>query len=178
MLNGQKNMELYSNHQEIKQKDLVEQIRGSIIVVVVKLIIILIIFEAIYELFFYFLSIQFALPIDWHHHISVGLLIMSMMKVLLEVYFITSVFLAWAGNVWLLTGKHIIRRTGIFHTQEDVYHFDNLRTISVEQSLLGKIFNYGDITIKISASGGYQGDVSLSQIENPHMYETMIKNLF
>lgn len=171
-------MEVFNRTHDTEQKDLVEQIRGSIVFVVIKLIVILLFFETIYELLFYFLSIQFALPIDWHHHISVGLLAVSFLKVLMEVYFITSVFLSWAGNVWFLTGKHIIKRTGILYTQEDVYHFDNIRSISIEQSIMGKFFNYGDISIKTSASGGYQGDVVLFQIDNPQKYEAILKNLF
>lgn len=155
-----------------------EQIRGSFVIVVIKLVIILLIFEAAYEFLFYLLNIQFALPIDWHHHISIGLFVLSLLKIFIEVYFITSLFLSWIGNVWLFTDKHIVKRTGVFHTQENVYHFDNIRSISVKQSFIGKLLNYGDIITEISASGGYHSSVVLYHIDNPREYEAIFKKLF
>jgi uncharacterized membrane protein YdbT with pleckstrin-like domain len=155
-----------------------EPIRGSIVVLAVKLFLALILLETLYTITFGVLQIGLILPIEWHHHISVGLLIVGGIKVAIEVFFILYLLSEWTGNSYFITRKHIIRRTGVLQNKEEVFHFDNIRSISVEQSLLGKLFNYGNITLKTSASGGYQDDILLSGIDNPHKYETILKELF
>lgn len=97
---------------------------------------------------------------------------------LIQLYLIVYVTLAWASNAYYLAGKHLIRRKGIVHAQEDVFHYDNIRSISVNQSFFGKMFNYGDITIKTSASGGYQGDIVMTEIADPKRYEAMLRESF
>ncbi len=96
----------------------------------------------------------------------------------MQLFLILNVTLSWANSAYYLAGKHIIRRNGILHVEEDVFHFDNIRSISVNQSFFGKIFNYGDISLKTSASGGYQGDVIMTEISNPKKYEEILREYF
>lgn len=63
-------------------------------------------------------------------------------------------------------------------SKEEVFHFDNIRAITVNQSWFGKLFNYGDIELKTSASGGCQEALVLVSINNPHKYEAHLKTLF
>lgn len=155
-----------------------EPIRESIFMLGAKLFVLLFLFEGIYTGFFVLLNLVFNLPLDWHHHASVILILLNITKVLLELLFILFLLSEWSSTIYFITTKHIIKRVGILSNKEEVYHFDNIRSISVQQSFLGKLFNYGDIILKTSASGGYQDDVSLSGIDNPHKYETILKNLF
>ncbi|MEO6508975.1 MAG: PH domain-containing protein [Patescibacteria group bacterium] len=163
---------------ELDEKVGVEQIQGSIAILITKLVLTLVLFESIYSLTYYLLSIGFALPFDWHHHISVGLFVASLVKVFFQTYLVIWLVLSWSNNIYFLAGKHLIKRTGIFSSKEEISHFDNIRSISITQTFLGTLFNYGDITLKTSASGGYQGDVVLTQINNPKKYEEIIKKLF
>ena len=103
---------------------------------------------------------------------------MGILKLFVEVLFIVNITLSWANNTYYLTQKHIIQRRGILHVEEDVFHFDNIRSISINQSILGKIFNYGDIILKTSASGGYQGDVVMIGISDPKRYKEIITKYF
>ncbi len=155
-----------------------EPIRGSVIIFAIKLFFTLILFETIYSIVFGVFQVGLNLPIEWHHHTSVGLLIINGIKVVIEFVVILYLLFQWTGSSYFITPKHIIKRNGILQNKEDVFHFDNIRSISVEQSLFGKFFNYGDITLKTSASGGYQDDVVLLGIDNPHKYETILKELF
>ena len=164
--------------QTISSEHELEPIRGSLIMFAFRLLLLLILFETIYALVFGVLQIGLNLPIEWHHHTSVGLLIFNGVKVVIELILILYLLLQWTGSRYFITPKHIIKQTGILKEKEEVYHFDNIRSISVEQSFLGKVFDYGDITLKTSASGGYQDDVVLSGIDNPHKYETILKELF
>jgi len=162
---------------ETEIKDL-EPIRGSVVVLVIKLAVLLVIFELAYALADYIVTLGIPLPFDLHHHVELALFIVQAVKIIFELYLIANVTLSWANNTYLIAGKHIIRRRGILHAEEDVFHFDNIRSISINQSFLGKIFNYGDITLKTSASGGYQGDVVMVGIANPKKYEEVLSNNF
>ncbi len=154
------------------------QIRRSIVVVAMKLLVLLILFEALYITLFYFLKVFFNLPLEWHHHSSIILLGINVVKIILEFSFILYLFFQWAGTSYFIAKKHIIKRVGIMSSREEVFHFDNIRSLTVSQSFLGKIFNYGDIEVKTSASGGYQATLVLVSINDPHKYEAHLKTLF
>lgn len=163
--------------QNIPEHDL-EPIRGSIAILAMKLLVLLFIFEVLYAALFYFLNVFFNLPFEWHHHSSIILLGINGIKIGLEFLFILYLFFQWAGTSYFITKKHIIKRIGIINSHEEVFHFDIIRSIAVSQSFLGKLFNYGDIELKTSASGGYQAVLILASIDNPHKYETLLKTLF
>ncbi len=161
------------NHEEGKCEH--APIRGSYTIFVAKLLLTLFLFEIIYAAIFYFLTLGVFFPFDLHHHISVGILILEVMKILIQVFLIFYVTLSWTSNVYYINGKHLIKRSGILNTEEDIYEFDTVRSIAVNQSFLGRLFHYGDIYLKTSASGGYQVIVTMTGIQNPHKYEQMIK---
>lgn len=170
-------MEIFNSKHE-EQKHAPEPIRGSIFILIAKLAATLLLFETLYGAVYYILSLGIPLPFDLHHHVSEVLLVMGILKLFVEVLFIVNITLSWANNTYYLTQKHIIQRRGILHIEEDVFHFDNIRSISINQSILGKIFNYGDIILKTSASGGYQGDVVMVGISDPKRYEEIITKYF
>lgn len=169
-------MQIYNQHHE-EGKCEHAPIRGSIVILVAKLLIILLLFELIYAGAYYILNLGIPLPFDLHHHVTLVLLILETIKILTQVFLILNVTLAWANNVYYINGqgKHLIKRTGIINTKEDLYEFDTVRSLTVNQSWLGRIFNYGDVTLKTSASGGYQAILTIAGIQNPQKYEQMIK---
>ena len=118
------------------------------------------------------------LPFDLHHHLAILFIIGQLLKIGLQVGLVLNVVLSWAGNSHHLTGQHIVKRTGIFNVNEEIYHYENIRSISINQSFLGKLFSYGDITLKTSASGGYQGDIVIVGVNNPKKYEDILKTFF
>lgn len=150
-------------------------IRGSYIIFVAKLLLTLFLFEIIYAAIFYFLTLGVFFPFDLHHHISIGIFILEIMKILIQVFLIFYVSLSWASNVYYISGKHLIKRSGILNTEEDIYEFDTVRSVAVNQSFLGRLFHYGDITLKTSASGGYQVIVTIAGVQDPRKYEQRIK---
>ena len=170
-------MEKYNNNHEERKPEL-EPIRGSIVILVAKLATGLLLFDLLYAGLYYLLALGFVLPFDLHHHISLLLFVVFFLKLLMQLFLILNVTLSWANSAYYLAGKHLIRRKGILHIEEDVFHFDNIRTISINQSFFGKLLNYGDITLKTSASGGYQGDIVMAEISNPKKYEEILREYF
>ena len=171
-------MEIYRRTIHENEKYDGESIRGNAFLLVVKLATILVLFELLYAGINYFLTLGLVLPFNLHHHISEVLFVFEFIKLAIQLFLILHVCLSWANYEYHLSGKHIIRRKGIIHIQEDVFHFDNIRSISINQSFLGKVFNYGDITLKTSASGGYQGDIVLAGIASPKKYKEIIERYF
>lgn len=167
-------MQIYNQHHEGGKCEHAP-IRGSIVILVVKLLVTLLFFELIYAAAYYILSLGIPLPFDLHHHVALVLLGLEIIKILTQVLLILNVTLSWANNVYYIDGKHLVKRTGIINIKEDMYEFDTVRSMTVDQSWFGRIFHYGDITLKTSASGGYQVIVAIAGIQNPQKYEQMIK---
>ena len=46
----------------------------------------------------------------------------------------------------------------------------------MEQTIFGKIFNYGNIVLSISASGGYAEKVVMKKIQEPALYVDFLEN--
>ena len=150
-------------------------IRGSFVILVAKLLVTFLLFELIYAAIYYFLTLGFALPFNLHHHIAILILVLEILKVIMQTFFTLYVSLSWTSNVYHINGKHLVKRTGIFNSEEDIYEFDTVRSVAVNQSWLGRLFHYGDITLKTSASGGYQVIVTMDGVSNPQKYEQTIK---
>lgn len=159
-----------------KQKPEVEPIRESPFILGFKIIALLALFEIAYLIIFFFLNVQFQIPYNLHHHLSVGFLLFASTKIFLEMYFILFLVLSWANNVYYLTDKHIIKRAGVLGSKEKVYDYDIIRSITVNQPFLGKLFNFGSISLSTSASGGYQAEITLTNILDPQKYEQRIKD--
>ncbi|MCL6096610.1 MAG: PH domain-containing protein [Patescibacteria group bacterium] len=170
-------MEIYNQRRE-EQKHELEPIRGSIVILTARLATALVLFEALHVIAYYILNLGIPLPFGLHRQVAQVLLVLDILKLFAELYFIVNITLSWVNNTYYLTDKHLIQRRGIFRAEEDVFHFDNIRSISISQSIIGKILNYGDIILKTSASGGYQGDVVMSGVANPKKYEDIISKYF
>ena len=124
------------------------------------------------------LNLTFEIPYEWHHHISLGLLITLGTQILVKAGIMFYLVMNWMSNTYILNSKHVVKKHGIFSNGEEIYRFDTVRSISIQQSFMGKFFNYGSILLKTSASGGYQGDIEISEIDNPKNYEEQLKKSF
>ena len=163
---------------EMEEEHVGEPVRGSSIVLVIKVLLVLILFDGMYSFIYYILSLGISLPFDLHHHTAILLFIMQLGKILLQLVLLLHVVLSWANNLYFLTDEHIIKRSGFFKVQEEIFHYKNIRSISIHKSWIGKLCNYGDILLKTSASGGYQDDIILSGIANPQKYREILKKYF
>lgn len=153
-------------------------IRGSIILLFFRILLLIILFDFFYLLATVLLNLTFEIPLDWHHHISLGLLIALLIQVLLKASIMFYLVLNWMSNTYILDSKHVTKKHGIFGNDEEIYRFDTVRSILINQSLMGKFFNYGSILLKTSASGGFQGDVEITEIDNPKNYEELLRKSF
>jgi len=66
---------------------------------------------------------------------------------LIKLLFTVKITLEWAGNVYEIRDDSIIHRKGIFNVKEDIYTLRSLSSVTIEQSIWGKLFNYGTIIL-------------------------------
>lgn len=58
----------------------------------------------------------------------------------------TAVIVAlWMSEVYYIYGDFIIHRIGIFQIKEEEYSLRNIEALTVDQSFLGRIFNFGTL---------------------------------
>lgn len=150
------------------QKYIHEPMRESVIILIMRVFSLMFLFNIGYFLVELFV-LRLELPTDYHTYVTIFLFVGHVIKSLLEIYFVLQILMKWVGNVYYFdqAEKRLIKREGIFSLQEKIYDLKIIRSIAVRQSLFGKLFHYGNITITTSASGGYNDQIFLSGIPDP-----------
>jgi len=102
---------------------------------------------------------------------------------------------AWSGYAWIplalgvaillgavirrhssdfaVTNKRVMTKVGVFHTRSIELLLGKIEAIAVEQSLMGRIFGYGDIVI--TGSGGTKE--AFSQIQSPLAFRNAVQSV-
>jgi membrane protein YdbS with pleckstrin-like domain len=153
-------------------------IRGSVVLLFLRVLLLIVIFDTFYLLATILLNLTFDIPYEWHHHISLGLFIALGIQILIKSVVMYYLVLNWMSNTYILNSTHVVKKHGIFSNDEDIHRFDTVRSISIKQSVMGKFLNYGSILLKTSASGGFQDDIEIAEIDNPKRYEEHLKKCF
>ncbi len=159
-----------------------EPIRESVVLFVIKIATILIISDLVYAALNFVLLRAFflnhELPFNIHDLTAYILTFLHLAKTTLQVWGISAIVFRWVGNSYHITQKHLVHHEGIINCIEKIYDLDIIRSISIQQSWLGKVFRYGSVNIEISASGGYTDQVTLNGVTNPQQYEKMLRRHF
>ena len=95
------------------------------------------------------------------------ILFSTLFKFIMQTYYAVYVVLSWVKNNFYITEDKIVHCKGILTIDEEIYNTSSIRTVKSHQSLLGRIFNYGNVVVEVSASGGYHKDILLGGIVNP-----------
>ena len=80
--------------------------------------------------------------------------------------------LQWSHTTYVITPDEIIMHQGILHARKTTYKTDKIESINVEQSLFGRLFNYG--TIKFY-SPALTENIYLMNISDPLHYSEVIE---
>lgn len=81
-------------------------------------------------------------------------------------------FLQWIRMVYIIRPNEIIEQKGIWHIRENIYSTDKIEAVSVDQSIWGRIFNYGTIRI---VNPVLNEDLFLEDISDPFTYADVIR---
>lgn len=152
-----------------------EPIRSSVLILILRLFLVMFVVDTIYSIAeIYFLDLDVSL--DIHRLITTGMFIAHFFKNMLLIYLVLSIITKWISNLCYLTNKYLVKHEGILNIKEKMIDLKNLRSVTVNQGFLGKLFNYGNITLTTSASGGYAEEIYLSEIDNPEKYNEFFQD--
>lgn len=147
-----------------------EPIHGSIFLLALKLFVILFVSDAVYLLTDRLLFE--ALQMDMYHSLILLLTVLYILKSLVQITLVLWVVFHWLYHKYHIdyAQKKLYEYKGVLYSKEHMSDLKNVRDVSMEQSIFGKIFNYGTIVLTISASGGYAEKVRMKHIQEPKLY--------
>lgn len=159
-----------------------EPIRESLVLFVFKIASILIITNLAYMALNYILLqavfLNHALPFDLHNKTAYVLTFLHLATTAVQLWAISTIVFRWVGKSYQITQKHLVQRDGVMNCVEKIYDLDIIRSVSIQQSWLGKIFKFGTVNVEISASGGYTDQATLSGVSEPQQFEKMLRKHF
>ena len=97
-------------------------------------------------------------------------IIIGIVKILINIY----VILQWLNEYYEITPDHIYHKRGIIFRKTEQYRIDHVRSMDVQDTFLGEIFNYATITLYDIRLNKY---LDLYNIHNPQRYAHVLKEL-
>lgn len=79
----------------------------------------------------------------------------------------------WANEGYYLKENELIVRRGIIAKTETAYPYANMQSVTVRQGIIGRLFNYGQISIFIPTIGK---EILFSEISNPTVFANTLKD--
>ena len=92
---------------------------------------------------------------------------------IINVILLSSIFLKWIRTTWIIRPNEVIEQKGVWSMREDFYSTSVIEEVMVEQSFLGKVFNYGTLRV---CNPLLPQNFLLEDIPNPHAYAHVIRN--
>lgn len=173
----------HKNNAEVENETVTtEPVRGSLVLFVFKITMILVFTNLIYMTLNYVLLQAFFLnhdlPFNLHDRTPYILTILHIATTALQIWGISTVSFHWIGKSYQVTKKHLVQREGIINCIEKIYDLNNVRSVTINQSFLGRWFRFGDILIETSAPGLYEEKISLTGVANPQRFADRIQHCF
>ncbi len=162
---------MYETSQEIHLEPL--QIRGSTVVLIFRLIAIRIIFVLIR------LALRIPLPYlglesntlemlyQWDSYVIVALAV-------IEITIVIYIAIQWVHEYYEIRPKEIIHNKGFLFQKEEIYNCEHIQLFDLDQSVLGKLFDYGTITL---FSPALEDKIHIINISRPAKKLEEIRNI-
>ena len=147
-----------------------EPIRSSVLILILRLFLVMFIVDAVYSIAeIYFLDLDVILEL--HRFIINAMFVTHIIKNIVLIYFVLNIVSKWISNVYYVTETYLIKHEGILNNKEKIIDLKNLRSVAVNQGFFGKLFHNGTITLTTSASGGYNDEINLIEVDRPEKYK-------
>lgn len=107
---------------------------------------------------------------DFYHHLNLLLLSFHITKSIAQIFLIFMVVFRWLYHRYYIDceKKKLFEQKGFLFSQEKMFDLKNIREVKIQQGIFGKLFRYGDIVLNIIVFGGYEKQLRLKKIQNPH----------
>ncbi len=106
--------------------------------------------------------------------LNIGYLLFFVGLVCLKIGLMIAVTVQWLEEYYEITPKELVHRSGFIFKKEESFSLEHLGTLEYDQSVLGRIFNYGTVRC---FNWSTEKEVSLYLIHNPRKYHRILKGL-
>jgi hypothetical protein len=149
--------------------EVVEPIRRNIVILGVRMFLVLFLIDTFYAGLLMALVFGY-IPSEWSSAYTVMLWVVHTLKDVLLAYLLISMVTNWFSTLYFVAGGHLLRQRGVLQTKESVFQLTDIESVVMSQSWLGKIFDYGNVTISFLVARERE-EVTLYAINHPHRYE-------
>jgi uncharacterized membrane protein YdbT with pleckstrin-like domain len=104
--------------------------------------------------------------------LTTALIITSICLQTLDAVLLIYLVLRWRNTQYVIMPDEIAIHQGILSAHTTIHKINNIEAVEVNQSLLGKLFNYGTISF---FSPSLNTRVAISNVSNPQQYAGIIK---
>ena len=149
-------------------------IRKSLGLFIFRVILLELFFEAIY-LSWRLIIHLLPLPIE-------SLITLNSISIALFLFFITiiqnilliNLALNWVNNYYEFREKDIAHHSGVLSKKKQSYQYQDIQSITINQEILGRILNYGSITLYIPT---LDQDVEFNEVTDPKSFVSYLKEI-
>lgn len=147
-------------------------IRKSFILLIFRIIVAELLLESIYvawRIGIYMIPISPELQSTLNIWTTVLFVIITVIQLILLVV----ILLRWLNEYYELQRDEIIVWNGVLTRKGRSYPYTNIQSISVDQDILGRLFNYGTVMIYVPALGQ---ELHFEEVPKPYEFIEIIKN--
>lgn len=91
-----------------------------------------------------------------------------------KIFFTFYIVLQWLNEYYEITPEHIVHKSGVIFRKTEEYRIDNIRSMDIEDTFLGELFNFGTITLFDTRLKKY---LDMYMIHNPRRYAAVLQSL-
>lgn len=78
----------------------------------------------------------------------------------------------WASEEFIVREKELVVKRGVISTKLTAFPFTNMQRIELKQGLLGKMFNFGTVSVYVPVLGQ---EISFRDLANPQVFAELLK---
>ena len=149
----------------------IEPIRRNSILLAARIFLILFLADTIYSLLL-LAPILGYVSAPWNESYIVFLWVAHTVKTIFLTYLIITQVISWISTLYYVQNEHFIRQRGVFHIKETVFQLHDIESVHLNQSWLGKLFNFGDVIVTFLIARQKE-EVNLYAINHPEIYEDL-----
>ncbi|QQS43836.1 PH domain-containing protein [Candidatus Roizmanbacteria bacterium] len=147
-------------------------VRKSFTLMVIRLVIFELILESIYIAWRFGIDgfpISPEMKISLHSYTTVVFIIVTISQIII----LLRIVLQWMNESYELKNNELTIYEGVLSKISRSYPYNQIQTITVSQSMFGRLLNFGTIVLTIPT---LSQDLVLNEIPKPHLFAEQIKN--
>jgi uncharacterized membrane protein YdbT with pleckstrin-like domain len=149
-------------------------IRKSIAMFVIRVILLELVFEVMYLtwrglIHFLPFSVETVITLN-----SISLIFFLILVTVIQNTVLIYIALIWSNDYYEFRANDIAHFKGVLTKSKQSYQYQDIQSISIQQSILGRLFNYGNITLLIPTIGH---DVHFNEVTDPKSFVELLKSI-